>query len=271
MVEPMYQQIAQKIRAQIEQGEIAPGDRLPTELELREEYSASRNTIRDAIKVLTREGLVVTQAGRGTFVPDPIDPFVTLLTTNPEVVGDDGVAYKSEVRKRRREPHVSDPQVEVQRAKGVITKRLVVEVGEKIVCRRQRRFIDDKPYSLQTTWYPYRFVEEGVSELLEAIDFEQGIVALLRKKLGLEQKGYTDIIEVRQPHDPEVAFFELARGSGVSICEIARIGYDAHQRPYRLTVTVYPSDRNVFQVNVGQVPLPGDAAGGLEGRAAPQE
>ncbi|MFD0852994.1 GntR family transcriptional regulator, partial [Actinomadura adrarensis] len=83
MAEPMYQQIAQKLRFKIEQGELAPGAQLPTELELREEYSASRNTIRDAIKVLIREGLVLTQPGRGTFVPDAIDPFVTTLTADP--------------------------------------------------------------------------------------------------------------------------------------------------------------------------------------------
>jgi DNA-binding GntR family transcriptional regulator len=46
MVEPMYLQIAEDLRHQIEAGELAPGDQVLTELELRERYGASRNTHR---------------------------------------------------------------------------------------------------------------------------------------------------------------------------------------------------------------------------------
>ena len=52
----------------IESGELPPGSQLPTELELRDRYSASRNTVRDAIKWLTAHDLVETRPGQGTFV-----------------------------------------------------------------------------------------------------------------------------------------------------------------------------------------------------------
>ena len=80
--QPMYQQIAEKLRARIEAGELAPGAQLPTELELRDQYS-SRNTIRDAIKRLTSQGLVETRPGQGTFVTPRVDPFVTMLSGDP--------------------------------------------------------------------------------------------------------------------------------------------------------------------------------------------
>ena len=51
MVDPMYRQIAEDLRRQIEAGELAHGAQLRTELELREKYNASRNTVRDAIKL----------------------------------------------------------------------------------------------------------------------------------------------------------------------------------------------------------------------------
>ena len=53
MALPQYLRIADDLREQIESGALASGDRLPTELNLRDQYSASRNTIRDAIKSLT--------------------------------------------------------------------------------------------------------------------------------------------------------------------------------------------------------------------------
>ena len=68
MADPMYRQIAEDLRRQIEAGELPPGAQLRTELELREKYDASRNTVRDAIKWLITRGLVETRPGQGTFV-----------------------------------------------------------------------------------------------------------------------------------------------------------------------------------------------------------
>ena len=52
--QPMYQQIAEDLRKKIDTGQYAQGSQLPTELDLRGEYGASRNTVRDAIKRLHR-------------------------------------------------------------------------------------------------------------------------------------------------------------------------------------------------------------------------
>lgn len=251
MAEPMYHQIAQKLRVKIENGELGPGAQLPTELELREEYRASRNTIRDAVKVLIREGLVTTQPGRGTFVPDKIDPFITELTSEG-LAGGENVQYMSEVRASEREPSYTQPQVEIQGADGKVARHLRIEEGDQVVSRHQKRFIDDKPYSMQTSWYPFRFVREGAEKLLQAIDILPGVVAYLEEELGIVQERYEDLLEVRPPHDTELAFFGLARGSGVSICEIRRTAFDAQEVPCRLTITVYPSDRNLFLINAGK-------------------
>ena len=83
MVDPMYRQIAHDLRRQIESGELPRGAQLPTELELRDEYEASRNTIRDAVKWLITRGLVETRSGQGRFVVERIIPFVTTLTGDP--------------------------------------------------------------------------------------------------------------------------------------------------------------------------------------------
>ncbi|WP_336212620.1 GntR family transcriptional regulator [Nonomuraea sp. LPB2021202275-12-8] len=63
-----YQQIAASLREQIESGILAPGAALPSEAELRRRFSASRNTVRQALAVLERDGLIVAEHGRGRFV-----------------------------------------------------------------------------------------------------------------------------------------------------------------------------------------------------------
>ena len=104
MVDPMYRQIAEDLRRQIEAGELAPGAQLRTELELTEKYNASRNTVRDAIKWLITRGLVETRPGQGTFVVRRIVPFITTLTGEPGG-GSDGDIYLNEVKATLRAPH----------------------------------------------------------------------------------------------------------------------------------------------------------------------
>ncbi len=63
-----YQVIARSLRGRIERGELAPGDALPSEAELRWLFSAARSTVRQAFAELESEGLIVSRHGKGRFV-----------------------------------------------------------------------------------------------------------------------------------------------------------------------------------------------------------
>lgn len=63
-----YQVIARELRRRLARGDLLPGDMLPSEAELCWLYEASRNTVRQAFAELEREGLIVSQQGRGRFV-----------------------------------------------------------------------------------------------------------------------------------------------------------------------------------------------------------
>src|SRR5580700_10054225 len=109
MAEAMYRQIADDLRQKIKTDEVPPGSQLPTENDLQQQYNASRNTVRDAIKWLITRGLVETRPGQGTFVTERITPFVTTLTGPPE--GGDEDVYLAEVVASSRTPYISDPRV----------------------------------------------------------------------------------------------------------------------------------------------------------------
>ena len=74
-----YARIAEDLRGRITSRNIKPGGPLPSELELRDEYGASRNTVLDAIKKLKDEGLVETRPGQGWFARVRIVPFVNSI------------------------------------------------------------------------------------------------------------------------------------------------------------------------------------------------
>lgn len=65
---PRYAQLADLFRRRIERGVWRPGERLPTLQSLMAEFDVARVTIRQAVALLQREGLVLAQQGRGTFV-----------------------------------------------------------------------------------------------------------------------------------------------------------------------------------------------------------
>jgi GntR family transcriptional regulator len=252
MAEPIYRQIADDLRQKIESGELAPGTQLPTEFELRETYSASRNTIRDALKLLTTRGLVQTHAGQGTFVTKLIVPFVTTLTGDPG--SGDSVVYDAAVRAQRRNPEFSAPRVEVQAAEEQIAQALDVPEGTQVISRHQRCFIDETPWALMTSFYPMSLALRGATRLLEATNIDEGAVAYLAAEFGIKQVGYRDQIKVRTPDEDETAFFKLPQDGQVSVFAVLRTAFDQDRNPARVTVTVYPVDRNQFAVNVGEVP-----------------
>jgi hypothetical protein len=65
---------------------------------------------------------------------------------------------------------------------------------------------------------------------------------------------------VRPPNQSETEFFRLPDDGRVPLIETFRTGYDESGRPFCVTVTAYPADRNQFVMTVGQIPSPVDWA-----------
>jgi GntR family transcriptional regulator len=251
----MYRQIADDLRRQIEDGELTPGSQLLTELELREKYNASRNTIRDAIKWLITRGLVETRPGQGTFVVERIVPYVTTLTGDPRTAsGGEGTSHRTEVQARFRKASDSLPQVGIEEAGAHMVSELGIAQGTSVVSRHQQRYIDGTPWSLQTSFYPMDLAQSGAVRLIQAGDISEGTVEYLRESAGIKQAGYRDTITVRAPDVNETMFFRLPDDGRISVIEQRRTAYTDDGRAFRLTVSVYPADRNQFSVVVGQVP-----------------
>jgi GntR family transcriptional regulator len=259
MAEPIYRQIADDLRHQIETGELRPGEQFKTEIELRDRYNASRNTIRDAIKLLVTRGLIETRPGQGTFVVETIVPFITTLTGDPETADSgEGNTFTEEVAARLRAPRDTPPEVGIHQAgspaPGPAIGELQLPNGTPVVSRHQQRFIDDIPWSLQTSFYPMSLVQRGAGRLIQAGDIPEGTVVYLGEALGIKQAGYRDTITIRAPDDVEAAFFKLPNHGRISVIETRRTAFDEQGTPVRLTVSVYPADRNQFAINVGEVP-----------------
>ncbi len=257
MAESIYWRIAQDLRDKIESGEVPPGSQLPTEHELRESYGASRNTIRDALRWLIGRGLVETRPGQGTFAARRYEPFVSTLSADPATgLGGEGEGALAEVRERGRMPSATVPRVEVLMADSAIAARLRIPEGTQVVRRKQERFIDNQPWSLEASVVPLDLVTRGARDLLRATDLDGGIAGYLSKQLGIDEVGHRDRILVRPATDAESRFFRLSTGSE-SVVALVRTSYQAGPEgpaPVRVTFTVLPADRSQLIINTGRVP-----------------
>lgn len=74
----LVESVIDQLRASVESGEWPVGQRIPVESVLADRLGVSRNTVREAVRVLVHAGLLDTRQGSGTFVRTGVDPAETL-------------------------------------------------------------------------------------------------------------------------------------------------------------------------------------------------
>jgi GntR family transcriptional repressor for pyruvate dehydrogenase complex len=89
----LYEEVVRQLHRLIEAGKLKVGDRLPSERELAETFRVSRSSVREAIKTLENERLVVTRPGSGTFITAVdveaiIPPLASLLSRGKDALID---------------------------------------------------------------------------------------------------------------------------------------------------------------------------------------
>ncbi|WP_171069116.1 GntR family transcriptional regulator [Actinomadura geliboluensis] len=260
-----WRDIADDLRRRIDSGDLAPEDGssgrrpLPPEKELELHYRASRNTVRDALAWLRQQGYVVSEQGKGTFVvPRPDIVHVTLraveLGLAPGAVSDDWYNRDAAIPAGRN-ASVSQVKVEVQEGTKVIARYLQTKSGSEFISRHQEIFLDEKPWVLQTSFYPLEFATNGASRLLYPRDIPEGAVAYLGEALGYREVGFHDEIKARVPDENEKRFFRLGDSAASVVFETVRTAYSSDGKAFRVTVTVWPADRTRLHYNDGDVPL----------------
>ncbi len=251
--QPVYLRIADDLRRQIDSGVLQPGSQLPTEHELRAKYDASRNTVRDAIQRLTELHLVEARPGKGTFVTKVLDPFVTDLSPQLGDEGEEDRAYPEQVEKQNREGR-PEPLAVVSSTEcpAEVAALLRIPPGTEIISRTQNRYIDGNLWSVQASYYPRQWAAEGADRLLRVESIREGTLRYLESTVGLKQVRYEDWITARPAKDDESTRFGLPHNAAMFL--IYRTGFTANGTAIRVTVTLYPADRNQFRYNFGNLP-----------------
>lgn len=101
----LHEDIVQRFSSLIRQGDLKPGQRLPAERVLAEQLQVSRSSVREAIRSLELQGLVVSKRGSGTFITtDNLESVVALIASTLSA-GTDTLKHIFEMR------HMLEPQI----------------------------------------------------------------------------------------------------------------------------------------------------------------
>ncbi len=235
---PLYEGLAAELRELV--ANLPPGERLPSQPQLMEDLGATLGTLREALKLLEREGLVISRQGRGWFVRenDPVKWFASW----PESGGDPAVtpsdAWSRGVREQGRTPDEGDIEAAILIAEPRIAARLRIEEGAYVGVRRRVRYVDGLINNRNDTFYP-RELFEGTPIALPG-DIVPGVITVL-EELGRGWKTRHDEIFARHATAAEAALFGVEVGE--PMIEVLRTRFDSDQRPVAVTLVVAPGSR----------------------------
>jgi GntR family transcriptional regulator len=241
---PLYEQVADALRAQIREGRYRPGDKLPSERELSERFEVSKVTARQAIVQLRAEGLVTSRVGYGVFVAAP---------GPPRRLSDDtlrGEAFYRAVGRLGLEPNVATT-ITREPATEEVAEALDVELGaEVLIHTRLVRVEGGPPLFLAANYFP-SWVVEAVPLLAE--ESTSGLPKWLGQAFG--PLYGEDVIDSRMPTPEEREQLEIPPDTPVTV--IRGVNRDSQHRALHYIVKVSVSGRMLYGYRFGVVPEEG--------------
>jgi len=239
---PLYVQLAGRLETLVAEGAYPVGSKLPAEEELARQYDLNRNTVRHALWLLARNGLVHTERGVGTFVRrsrllapihrlDRITSFVDDFRLG-EVRAEDALLARERVR-----------------ATHDLAEKLGVARGADLVRLDRLRLADGVPYVLERQYYDAaRF-----GRLLE-IDVQGSLYQLLTREFDVQLDRSVQTLRAVRP--PRQVAHRLKISTDVPCMFLESATSDPQGRCLEVLQAYYRGDRYLFRVESGRYAEP---------------
>jgi len=231
---PRYFQLKEIMRAKIRDGEWKPGDLIPSERELSEQYKISRMTARQAITELVNEGMFYREQGRGTFVSrHKITQQLIRLT-----------GFTEDIKARGQRPGTRVLSAKMVPADEDTAERLHISPGQLIFRLQRLRLADSEPLAIELSHIHF----EGCEKLLEEDLENNSLYRILETKYGLPLMEAEQELEAGLAGEKEAQLLKLSVGSPALY--IRRVTYTDRDQPLEYAKSVYCGNKYVFYTNM---------------------
>jgi GntR family transcriptional regulator len=227
---PLYAQLYESVRADIHAQRLKPHQQLPSERELCTRFHVSRMTVRQALIDLSREGLIYSRVGKGTFVSAPkIDQQLRTLT-----------GFSQEMSTRGTKPASRILEAKIQTCNADSARTLRITVGSEIVLLSRLRLAGGIPLAIEHVQIPHRLCPNllrhdfSVESLYDVLEHEYGY-RLTRAEQTIEAA-------LANPHD--AALLQLV--APVAVLMMERFTFTDHDILIEYVQSTYRGDRYKF-------------------------
>jgi GntR family transcriptional regulator len=236
---PLYQQIQYLIRHRVAKNQYPPGSQIASEHELCRELNVSRITVREALRELVQEGLLVKVQGKGTFVsPDAAAPLPPIKYTGA----------LEDIYERVLRLNVVD--VEITRVPAPAAMRQLLNLEPDVTdltCIKRLRHVNDEPFSFTVNFLPVSIGDRIRKDEL----FSVPLMAILEGEMQIPIVRAVETVEAA-PADPEVSA-RLQIPVLYPVMHITRTMYTEGDKPFEVVETFYRSDKYKYSVSLARV------------------
>jgi GntR family transcriptional regulator len=227
---PRYYQLKEIMREKIRSGEWKPGDLIPSERELGEQYGISRMTARQAITELVNEGLFYREQGKGTFVSrHKITQQLLRLT-----------GFTEDIRARGQQPGTRVLAASMCASDETVAERLRLNVGEEVFCLHRLRLANDEPLAIEHSYLSFPGCEGLMGDDLE----HHSLYRLLEAKYSQSLLEAEQELEAGLVSEEEAPLLKVPVGSPALYTR--RTTYTERNRPIEYARAIYCGEKYIF-------------------------
>ncbi|OEE59794.1 transcriptional regulator [Enterovibrio norvegicus FF-33] len=219
----MYRKIADAIREKIRLGDYKIGEALPTEAQLREAFSVSRVTVRQALKLLVENGELESVRGSGTYVKgNKVNYDIYQQSSFAEKWAHLGGVTHSDVL-----------AFEVCNASLAMAENLDIPEGSQVFYVQRVRYLDNNPITVEETWLPTAMFPDLTYQVMQGSKYQ----FIEQQKKMVIDRSEQEIIPVLPPK-------KIADLLGI---DSAQPIIEKRTRGYLIDGTVFEYSRNYFK------------------------
>lgn len=232
---PIYLQIEQILTERITRGELRPGDLIPSEPAMCEQYGVSRMTARKAVDYLVRQGVVERQRGKGTFVCEREQALKIALPLDKHLTSSEVADFLNSPIKNHLLHLAKQP------ASREVADSLSIREGDEIWFMKRLRLVGNTPFVFERSY----MIAEPFADLSEA-DLSDSKYTYLAKR-GYAVGGSKKEIRAELPAQEVRELLGLRRDEPVLFAR--SVAFFDDKRPFEVSEIYYNQEHYTFTLN----------------------
>ncbi|MFC4660732.1 UTRA domain-containing protein [Oceanobacillus aidingensis] len=230
---PLYLQLKEHLKSEINMGKYSQGERLPPESEICDVYGVSRITTRRAIMDLVDEGILLRKQGKGTFVQD--------TKHKRELISVGG--FSELTSSSGNEPHtkiISSKLVDQEKCKYEFS----ISKDSNLLELHRLLYIDNTPFILETSYYPL----ELLPDLEKLISSTKSTYQILKEEYNIRIVSSYKTVNIGYATVEEGKLLNCDTGS--ILYNVEKISSDQNERYIHFSKSLFIADKVTFTLNI---------------------